>query len=655
MKNTAAPNANYEPWIWVELIGFDNTQPDCGAEEYLARLDFVPHAISYLITSPDIIHHHESLENEVVFPPDYCSYYGHSFNAERERQVWTNHQLKTLNEALQARGIKVFLATFTTFHGDAFHDEWAGDHQELFEVRRSGETVSALLALKRFKDGSYYEDFVIEKLTRVLADYNFDGWHAADGWGPPRMPLSEGDYSDDMFGQFVEARSIEVPSHILASCPEDSQLEARADWIWREQRREWIAFYARRWASFYRKKSAAIHALGKEIVINSSWTRDPLEAIYRYGIDYREIIAAGVDGIVTESAAGASDMEAESGSRLDNYVGALLLIRAAVPDTKLVFLQGVKDVTEQWDLIHHTPTVLEKEIVSLANIYLQGENANLKRCADGFVVCLGDGISVEEWRWLKARWDLSFGELPQQLLGATLLWSDAAFENELDDFIAHRGVTTHRLLHELTERNAPIHSAVRIENLENACGAVLVLNAHLLPENERARVLAYQNGPVIFIERDAQTSHLMCRVVGGASDVESPAPSAEVAVFTGDKNAIEEPITFLQNLEMQLPDDKFLKACAQCITKVSGALKVASGEEFISVQAMKLSDKKARVILKNNRLAYASPVIETGRKIAALEIRSEFPYTKLQPDESRFSVKIPGRGATILDVIFEDN
>jgi hypothetical protein len=643
---------NYEPWIWVELIGFDNTQPDCGAAQYLARLDFVPRAISYLITAPDILHFHQSLENEVVFPPGYCSYYGHPFNAERERQVWTNHQLKTLTEALQARGIKVFLATFTTWMNDEYHkDEWVGDQQELLEVRRGGETVNAILPLKRFADGSFYEDFIIEKLTRVLSDYNFDGWHAADGWGPPRMPIYEGDFSDDMFAQFIAARNIQLPSHINATCQEYSQLRERADWIWQTQRREWIAFYVGRWASFYRKKSSAIHAIGKEIFINSSWTRDPLEAIYRYGIDYREIIAAGVDGIVTESAAGASDMEAESGSRLDNYVGALLLIRAAVPETKLVFLQGVKDVTEQWDLIHHTPTVLEKEIASLANIYLQTENGTLRRCADGFVVCLGDGISAEEWRWLQARWGLAFGEMPTQLLGATLLWSDAMLDAEIDDFSAHRGATTHRLLYELTERGAPIQSAVRLGNLQNARGALLVLNAHLLPEDEKAGVLRYTNGPIIFIERDAQTSRLKCRVFESARETQT-LESKQSAVFAGDKTAIEEPITFLQNLEMQLVEDAFLKTCVRLITKVSDALEVESGEDFISVQAMQLAQNKVRVILKNSRLAYSRPTIETKRKIASLKICSEFPYAKLAPDESRFSVKVPGRGATILDVVF---
>ena len=649
MNDNVAPRANYERWIWIELIGFDNTQPDCGASQYLDKLGFVPDAISYLITSPDIVHQHESLENEKELPPDFCSYYGHEMNAERERQVWTNHQLRTLNEALQSRGIKVFLATFTTFLSNTFHPEWISEHPELLEVRRSGEINSAISPLKRFKNGTFYEDFFIPKLAQTLTDYNFDGWHAADGWGPARLPINEADFSDDTFEQFIAARNIQLPENIALRCTEYSQCQTRADWIWREKRREWILFQTDRWASFYQKKVAAIHAIGKEIVINSCWTRDPFEAIYRYGIDYRKLIGAGVDGIVTESAAGASDMEAEYGFRLENYVAALLLIRAVVPQTKLVFLHGVKDVMEQWDLIHHAPTILEKETLALANIYLQNENANLQRCADGLVVCLGDGISEEEWKWLQARWNLAFAEIPGQLLGATLLWSDAAFENELNDFIAHRNPTTHTLLYNLTERGAPIQSVVRIENLQHARGALLVLNAHLLPEDERAKVLSYDGGALILLERDEDGFRCFAPHEKSRRELRVR-PEREYS-----QSQQSEPITFLENLPVNDLGETFIKDCARLIGEVSGAFQVASGEDFISLQAMKIGDKKVRVVLKNNRLAYSRPVIETERKIASLEIKGEFPYAQLQPDESRFSVKVPGRGATVLDVVFEDN
>lgn len=653
MKKIALQSTNYERRIWIELIGFDNTRADCGAAQYLDNLGFVPDAISYLITSPDIIHLHQGLEVETEFPANYCSYCGHERNSERERQVWTNYQLKTLTEALQARGIKVFLATFASFFDNTFNREWLGEHPELLETRRTGETHVALLALKRLADGQLYEDFFVPQLARTLTDYNFDGWHAADGWGPARLPLSECDYSDDMFEQFVEACTIEVPPHIVWHCHEKAQFEARADWIWSHHQREWTLFYTERWASFYRKKVAALHEIGKEVVINSAWTRDPFEAIYRYGIDYRKLIAAGVDGIVTESAAAASDMEAEStsGLRLDNFVAALLLIRAAVPDAKLVFLHGVKDVLEQWDVLRHAPTLLEKETLALANIYLQEENAALKRCADGFVVCLGDGIAPEEWRWLQARWDLSFGEVPQQLLGATLLWSNAALDAELNDYIVHRGATTHRLLYELTERGAPIQSAVHIENLQSARGALLVLNAHLLPENEREQVRNYRGGAVILIERNAENARLICRVVNDEKQTQI-LESRESAVFSGDKNAIEDPMTFLKNLEMQLVEEDFLKACAERIVKVSGAFEVASGEDCISAQAMEVGMGKVRVVLKNRRLAYCKPTIETGREIAQGEIRSEFPCAQLVPDGSRFSVKVPGRGAVVVDLQF---
>ena len=35
---------NYEPWVWTELLAFDNTQKDGGAAEYIKELGFVPKA-----------------------------------------------------------------------------------------------------------------------------------------------------------------------------------------------------------------------------------------------------------------------------------------------------------------------------------------------------------------------------------------------------------------------------------------------------------------------------------------------------------------------------------------------------------------------------------------------------------------------------------
>jgi hypothetical protein len=661
-------NNTYERWVWIELIGFDNTKPDVGVQEYLDKLGFIPAAASFLITAPDIIHEHTPLDAEKVLPPDCCSYYGHGFNAERKRQAWTNQQLHQLVVGLRAQGIKVYLSTFTMWAGNAFRTEWMDSHHELWEMRRSGERIGGICALKRFADGSYYEDFFIPRLVETLQDYEFDGWHAADGWGPGRLPINDADFSDDMIEQFVRAQNIELPADLtLQADGENEKVSARADWIWSKNRRAWLDFYSDRWASFYQKKVAALHGIGKQIVINSSWTRDPFEALYRYGVDYRKLIDAGIDGIVTESAAGASDMEAEEGNRLYNYTATLLLIRAYVPDTKLLFLHGIKDTKEQWDLLRHAPTVLESEVFSLCNVYRRTEENTLQRGADGFVGCLSDGLRPSEWEWLARRWEIAFDETPKDLIGATLVWSDAAHDQELNDFTVSRSWTTHRLLHKLMQFSAAVHSAVRVEDIDNITGPLLVLNSHNFPQAELDRIANYQNGPVITIGRpveglaqpDATITEsptvldLASRIYGWEGGTDVTVEAGELKRLEGDVTEITEPTTFLADLEVHDISEAFLRKSAEVISEIAGAPRIASGEGFIQVQAMEQETGRLRLLIKNSRVAYSSPRIDVGQEIDSIKVITDFPVVEVVPDGSTFAVKVPGRGATIVDVLLK--
>lgn len=677
--NTSQAEANYKRLIWIELIGFDNTRPDVGVGDYLDNVGFTPHALSLLITQPDIFHHHQGMAQCVELPPDVCSYYGHPQNSERERQVWTNHQLKQLVDEFHARGVKVMLATFTSWLGDLYNKEWVSDHHELFETRRGGEVNTVILPIKRFKDGRFYEDFMIPRLCEVLVDYGFDTWHAADGWGPPRMALSEGDYSDDIVGQFIEAQSVTFPEGIVLDTGGDGELIARrADWIWNNHRRRWFDFYTDRWASFFAKKIAAVHAIGKEVVINSTWTRDPFEGIYRYGIDYRKIALAGIDGIVTESAAGAGDLEADAGApvNLYNYNATLMLIKAYVPEVPLYFLHGVKDTKEQWDLIHHAPTVLESEIYSHANVFYNTPQGTRERCAAGFVICLGDAIEREEWQWLEKRWKVAFPPTPTRLLGATLVWSDAALSAELDDFIANRQAISHNLLYSMNEQGAPVQTAVRIADLNAASGCILLLNTHNFGAEELAATLAYKNGPIIMVGRQDDTlPRPDVRFAAGSPGTElycsaynlDLATQAEFSAWQKaalpveetlpllDRENIVEPFLFPHPLPMQAAPLGFINACAQLLSMASSPLRLPGSDNSVNIQGSLMPSGKLRIMLRNKGLSYRNPVVDVGAPIEAVEIKTAFPVTKPVPNGSQFQVKIPGRGATVVEVELADS
>ena len=640
----------HERWIWTELIGFDSDRPDLGVSEYLDGTGFVPDAICLMMTSPDFALSHEATDDEVELPPDFCSRDGHELNPQRGRQVWTNTQLRGLIAGLQSRGVAVYVSMFTRFYGNQFHHEWVSDHKEVCQVFRDVGWSSSINCLSRLADGSYFEDIWVSKLVEVMEWYGFDGWHGADGWGPLSGPIYRVSLSDDMVAQFAEGCDLELPAVVTESC-EDSpeKLEARAAWLWRHARHEWIEFYAERWAGFWRKAVTALHAAGKKAVINSSWGRAPFESYYRYGIDYRRIADTGVDGMIVETVAAGLCREPcveETVDRLhDDFLSMLMLIKAAVPDTKLIFLHNVHDVVEQWDAIHHNPTVLEKDIYSLNNVYLTRADGSLTPCATGLLACLGDGVTPEEWRWLGERWALALSDTPRRTLGATLVWSDAAFDRQRDDFTAHRTWFTHRLLFHLMSEGAPVHAAARIEDLDAVTGPILVLNPHLLPEAELEAVLGYEAGAAILIGPEAEGRPLACRMHG------APAPGLadeECEALPEDVMGIEEPYGYWDHMTFAPVSEGFLKAAAETVRRVAGEVLV--DDEAVSVMATETVEGAVRVALKNGRLFYARPVVDLGRPLESVRVVSPFPSMLVEPDGSTFTVRVPPEGVTVVEV-----
>ena len=89
-----------EKWIWMELIGFDNSLPDYGVKSYLDNCGFVPDGVSLLLTWIEFPMQHLGLDRERLLSPCECSYGAHPANAQRRRQNWTNFQLRDLIHTL---------------------------------------------------------------------------------------------------------------------------------------------------------------------------------------------------------------------------------------------------------------------------------------------------------------------------------------------------------------------------------------------------------------------------------------------------------------------------------------------------------------------------------------------------------------------------
>ncbi|MCL5096112.1 MAG: hypothetical protein M1608_00980, partial [Candidatus Omnitrophica bacterium] len=597
---TESQGRPYQRWLWIELIGFDNTQADFGVQHFIDNAGFAPDAVSLLLFSPDFVHAHGGMGKEWAFPPEYCSYGARPYSKEHARQVWTNYQLRDLIAELHRHHIQVYCSFFDMVSGAGIasgkpqwlannnaafpvtltltlpaavtatklelfqsdwpsgdyrsgdfavdvlgtdsswkevghgrlpnlpgagasvslpvsslsalririlntqdttaamscglrrvrlwagtneisltsakvaasstipgHEEqqiltdekaasgplayskpaasnpvpgrWANQHSEIYETRRAGDRFPSINPLRRFQDGTYYEDFFLSKLIEVMRDYGFDGYHGADGYSSGRQSLVDVDYSEDMVKQFVEATKIELPPEFNRwTGGLSAAMEERANWIWDHRRAEWIGFYADRWEKFWRKIVTALHSMGKKVVFNTAWTRDPFEALYRYGVDYQRIARTGIDGFIVESVASAITLGEDNPKFHYDALAMLMLIKAYAPQVELRPFTLAHDTLEQWDALRHAPTVVEREIYETANLYWYNGEGDLRRCSAGPMVCLSDCIQHHEWQWLDKAWQLGFSFPTHRVIGATLVWSDAAFEKQLPDYLETR-------------------------------------------------------------------------------------------------------------------------------------------------------------------------------------------------------------------------
>ncbi|MBI3921202.1 MAG: hypothetical protein HY318_07270, partial [Armatimonadetes bacterium] len=331
----------------------------------------------------------------------------------------------------------------------------------------------------------------------------------------------------------------------------------------------------------------------------------------------------------------------------------------------LYFLHGVKDTREQWHVLRHAPTSLERETHSLANLFLQDAEGNLQRCSSGLVVCLADDIRKHEWEWLQRLWEVAFERKPRTAVGATLVWSDRAHETQMDDFLNTRGPTTHRLLHSLISSGAPLCSAVNVRHLANATGTLLVLNPHLYPQDELRALSEYRNGPLVLIgpkidlarKPDLQfedpCSHdgAWCSVYGLQAPpvgirIELDSHAEEIPDF----EEINEPSTFLKDLYCRQVTAGFLRACAEVLVACSQGVEILRPSEGVQVMAFGMDEGEIRLLLGNDRHSYVTASVDVGRGIADIEVLSPFPLFPLTPSGSIFSVKIPGRGMVVVGV-----
>ena len=281
MKGIYMMNGHY--LIWTYIIGFDHTLPDCGIGRYLERIGRKPDGFCALVLHTDFVHLHWGMDFEYELSPDMCGFRGDARKLaylESKQLSCTNFNIRRLVRELHKSDIKMYINLMGIYQSDLFHEEWLSHHQELRLQTIRG--IHALNALKRLKDGTWYEDFFLDKLRQVMLDYELDGVHLADCFCPLPAPLAACDYSGDMVSQFIDYSGVRIPEELLAclSSDDDTAKKVRAEWIWRYKREEWIRFYDWRWNVFYKKLCGILHPIGREVATIGMYVSDPFQSYY---------------------------------------------------------------------------------------------------------------------------------------------------------------------------------------------------------------------------------------------------------------------------------------------------------------------------------------------------------------------------------------
>jgi hypothetical protein len=308
----------------------------------------------------------------------------------------------------------------------------------------------------------------------------------------------DGDFSTDMVDQFAFHAGVTLPKDIASIMGDDSEESKclRGDWLWREHREAWLNFYDWRWERFFEKVCTRVHAAGKKVIVLGMYCTDPFESMYLMGFNVKSVIRAGVDYIMPNIVATGLYMESKLRSFFHRYMNIIPLIAAQVPEGKYLCMLGVQDASEEWDVLHHAPCKLERDVYTMLSYRLTGP-AGSRRCMDGLLICLGDGIPRNDWAWLKERMDVAFSADVDKPVSPTMVWSDTAHERMLPAYIKTRRWSAHKFLYELSERGACCGAVVRSENVNLCENALFAPNVDLCDDGEIRRLASYTGGTVI--------------------------------------------------------------------------------------------------------------------------------------------------------------
>lgn len=676
-------------WYWIELLGFDNEQSDFGVEYFFSRLSEPPEGIALLFSNVDFIHSFDGREEEYPLNFCDCSYSGHLYGKEGEhgRQNWTNYQLRGLVKALHARGTKVLFGCFDFCatgreDGSLFESPLTVSHPEIKAVMSTGERAYLVDPLSRFEDGGYYGDFLAEQIDRIIDYYAFDGVQMADGLSTARLSLQNGGCSDEMFVRFLAASSLTAPEGVSERAEGDAEAFARRrDWIF-SRACEWTTFISDCWAEYYKRLTERVYRKGRIILFNSAWTRNPFEALYRYGFDYGKVWSDKIyAAMVEEVSATFPILSGEdnggfflplSARRYYHYEFMLMQmkIKAYVPRMRQFSLSPVSDTVEQWDILKHSPMEMTRAILRRRNNFVFDGKNYVPTSAAPFY-CLSDGIPASDWAYIHKTETF----LPEKVTGvngfALVFPSGEALYKELGEYISARRYTADALSNELVKNGFPVATAVPAAHMDGAGAPLLALNPHAWKKSERARLYASARPVLILSVRRLpearrraafaeEGKYLSVYLIGkdipaeGAerlrADLRANGKMTKVDVAPYDAHGAiwTSPLPYCS-----LPAEWF-RVLSECISDVFGMPRNVNGEVECKVTAVKTGENTERLLVSNDEYYYSLPEIRLTKPVLEIKALTKYGGYRCPRTEKGFIIRVPPRGMEIVEITYTE-
>ena len=653
-----------ENWCWIELIGFDKDRQDYAVGEFLQRFGRPLEGVVLLFADIGFVFAHRGMEREYAFRPCDCAYGDKDRNEERMRQEWTNFDLRGLIRALQKNGVKVYLSFFNF----CCAREIGGVDFTAYYDHMAGHKLTYMVNVIKKANGVPFSDLLFPRVKRAVADFGFDGVMFADGISSARPAIENGDFSDAMAEMFAEYGGPSLPLR----CEEDAAAyAARRGYILTHCRMEWTKFLMACWERFY-ADLYAYFAGCCGLLFNSCWTRDPFEAAYRYGIDYRRCFTEkGVRIMVEEVSAPRRILgdEDQGGfylplSARDYYCYEFYLmqmsLRCCLPHTEQITLTPVKDTTEQWDIIRHAPTELQRAILRRNSCFIF-ENGAYKHCSEGPLYCLSDAVPAESWNWISENEKIR----PEDVDGAvgfTLVWSDACLDADLANYMAAREYSAGEIYKEFLSRGLTVSAMARADSLQDIETPVLAANSALYSEEEIAalrncRTAVVLAGRCCDMGRkpvwECEADGFRIAVYGAAVPEECKKFSAEAAAMRFEETDVspgdEQGGIWTMPLRYRRLPETFFRRVSELLNIAFGLPHADEPQKRCKVTAFRRGGK-TYMLLSNDEYYYIIAKVKTAGKIAAARSLLKMDGYRVRTEENCFYDRIPPRGMDVVEV-----